>query len=498
MKAKQVEEDFRAYLEKLQALRHAMIILSYDAETIMPAAGAEALGETTGLLAEEQQRLLIADQLRELINAVEDCGEQLPEELRAEAKELARQQAKMSAIPPAEYREFNSLQAQAVQVWKDAKQQEDFSSFQPYLQKLIDYAKRFAGYYRQDIAIYDVLLDDNDQGLTMEELDPFFEQVSGELCPLIKEIGQQPAPENSFLQGHFPIPEQRRLAERLMELMGIDRKRCSLGETEHPFTDCVNNRDVRLTTHYYEDDLTNSMYSVIYEGGNALYMLNVDDRLNGLVVGLGASTALHESQSRLFENMVGRSREFLGFLMPELQELFPSLQGVSAEQFYRGVNHSQSSLIRITADELTYPLHILIRYRLEKALFSDELKVEELPQAWDDLYQEYLGLHADRLSSGVLQDTHWASGLFGYFPGYALGSAYGAQLFHAAEKELNLSAALREGQLEPLCDWLRQRVWRLGGLKQPKTIIREASGEDFNPQYYTRYLQEKYRQVYGI
>ncbi|MBQ6807967.1 MAG: carboxypeptidase M32 [Firmicutes bacterium] len=498
MSSKKTEAEFRDLLAKLHAFRHALAILSYDAETIMPAAGAEAMGETCGLLAEEQQKLLTSPQLKELLAAVQECGEQMPKELQAEAAELRRQQAKMEAISPAEYREYNTLQAHAVQVWKDAKQQEDFAAFQPYLEKLIDYNRRFALSYDKNTDVYDTLLDDNDRGLNRAELDPFFDQVARELSPLIREIAGQKAPEDDFLQGNFPVETQRQLSSRIMEILGIDRQRCALGETEHPFTEGMNNRDVRVTTHYYEEDLTNSLYSVIHECGHALYMLNVDDKLNGLSIGEGASTAMHESQSRLFENMVGRSRDFLHFLLPELKQLFPSLDGVSEEAFYRAVNLSKPSLIRITADELSYPLHVLIRYELEKSLFAGDLQVGELPQAWDDLYEKYLGLRPDRLSTGVLQDTHWASGLFGYFPGYALGSAYAAQFFHSMQKELDIPGDLRSGNLEPLCQWLREKVWRLGALLQPREILQAATGEGFDPSYYICYLQEKYKEIYRI
>ena len=228
-------------------------------------------------------------------------------------------------------------------------------------------------------------------------------------------------------------------------------------------------------------------------------MLNVDDRLNGLSIGEGAGTALHESQSRLFENMVGRSEDFLIYLLPELQCLFPSLNSIDSAKLYRAVNQSRPSLIRIYADELTYPLHILVRYRLEKALFAGDLAVDDLPGQWDELYEKLLGVRPDCMSNGVLQDTHWACGLFGYFPGYALGSAYSAQFFHRAECDLpNLHQDLQQGKVDALQQWLRQRVWRIGGQQTSEQILQSATGEAFTPRYYTRYLLTKYQAIYGL
>ena len=499
MNATQTEQGFRGYLAKLHALRHALAILNYDAETVMPQDGAALMGETVGLLAEEQHRLLVSDSLAELLEEIRAHREQIPEELVAEARALARERDKMHAIPPEEFRAYSTVQAQAVQVWKQAKQDDDFTSFRPYLERLITDVRRFATYYDEKRPTYDVLLDENDKGLTMETLDPFFHRVEQDLTPLIREISSLPPVEDGFLRQRFPLADQRRLAERLLEILGIPRQRCALGESEHPFTEGVNNRDVRITTHYDETDMTSSLYSVLHEGGHALYMLNVDDRLNGFSIGEGAGTALHESQSRFFENMVGRSQAFLTFLLPELQRFFPSLQGIMPADLYRAVNQSRPSLIRIYADELTYPLHILIRYRLEKALFAGDLSVADLPGQWDELYGESLGVRPDRLATGVLQDTHWACGLFGYFPGYALGSAYSAQLFHKAAQDLRtLHQDLQQGKLGPLQQWLRERVWRLGGLRDPEPILQSATGEAFNPGYYTTYLLEKYRTVYGL
>lgn len=499
MNAIQTEQNFRAALSKLHALRHALAILNYDAETVMPPAGANQMGETAGLLAEDQHRLLISPELTELLEEVYAHRDQLPQELVAEARALTRKRDKMRKIPPEEFRAYSTIQAQALSAWKQAKLDNAFTGFRPYLERLVCDVRRFATYYNSKRPAYDVLLEDNDEGVSMDTLDPFFYQMERDLTPCIQEIASFPPVEDGFLRQPFSLPAQRRLAMRLLEILNLPKHRCTLGESEHPFTEGISNQDVRITTHYVPNDLTSSLYSILHEGGHALYMLNVDDRLNGLSIGEGAGTALHESQSRLFENMVGRSEDFLIYLLPELQCLFPSLNSIDSAKLYRAVNQSRPSLIRIYADELTYPLHILVRYRLEKALFAGDLAVDDLPGQWDELYEKLLGVRPDCMSNGVLQDTHWACGLFGYFPGYALGSAYSAQFFHRAECDLpNLHQDLQQGKVDALQQWLRQRVWRIGGQQTSEQILQSATGEAFTPRYYTRYLLTKYQAIYGL
>ena len=289
------------------------------------------------------------------------------------------------------------------------------------------------------------------------------------------------------------------MAHYVMDLLQIDRNRCAIGESEHPFTTSTNNHDVRITTHYYTNDLLSSLFSVIHEGGHALYMLYTGDELNGSSLAEGSSCSIHESISRFFENYIGRSREFTACLFTKAQEIFPQqLANVTAEQFYRACNVSQPSLIRTEADELTYPLHIMIRYELEKRLVDNSLSVADLPAEWNRLYKEYLGLDVPDDAQGVLQDMHWSDASFGYFPTYALGSAYSAQILAAMEKELPVWELLAKSDLSPIINWLKEKLFVFGGIKKPQELLLEISGEAFNPQYYTNYLNKKYRSLYNL
>ena len=316
--------------------------------------------------------------------------------------------------------------------------------------------------------------------------------------PVIHAIGDREQPDDSFLHRHYPVESQRRFSDYLMDVLGLDRAHCTIGETEHPFTLEFNNKDVRITTHYNEDNMASSMYSVIHEGGHARYELNIADEVQYTCLSGGVSMGVHESQSRFYENIIGRSRPFIQAVFPKLQEFFPQqLCDVTEEQFYRAVNKAQPSLIRIEADELTYCLHIMVRYEIEKQLIGGTLAVKDVPETWNRLYKEYLGVDVPDDKHGCLQDSHWSGGSFGYFPSYALGSAYGAQMLRNMEKEIDVWGPVSRGDLSGVSGWLKERVHQFGGLLTPAEVVQNACGS-FDPTVYTDYLANKYSQLYGL
>ena len=346
---------------------------------------------------------------------------------------------------------------------------------------------------------YDALLNKYEEGMNTQTLDVFFAKLRDALVPLIAKIQEVPQIDDSFLRRHYPVEVQRKFSDYLMEVMGLDRNYCGIAETEHPFTTNFNNKDVRITTHYYEDDLANSMYSVIHEGGHALYELGADDCYNFTVLQGGVSMGIHESQSRFYENLIGRSRAFIHAIFPKVKELFPEQLGdVDEEMFYRAVNKAEPSLIRTSADELTYANHIMIRYELEKQLISGTLAVKDVPAAWNRLYKEYLGVDVPDDASGCLQDTHWSGGMIGYFPSYALGSAYGAQMLAKMQEELgDVFADVAEGDLSGVTGWLKEKIHSHASFKKPDVLFKEVCGE-FDASYYTEYLTKKFTELYGL
>jgi len=282
--------------------------------------------------------------------------------------------------------------------------------------------------------------------------------------------------------------------------MGLDPLHVGLSTTEHPFTTSLGSHlDERITTHYYEHDFASSLYSVIHEGGHALYDTGSDDSLAYTVLDGGVSMGIHESQSRFYENLLGRSRAFCDYLFPVLAEVFPAeMEGHNAEELYRALNRAQPSLIRTEADELTYCLHVLVRYELEKRVMAGELAVHDLPGEWNRLYKEYLGVDVPDDKQGVLQDSHWAGGSIGYFPSYALGSAYGAQFLRKMKETVDVDDCLRRGDFGPINEWNRQHIWQYGCLYRPGELFEKATGEAFDPTVYANYLEEKFSALYNL
>ena len=333
----------------------------------------------------------------------------------------------------------------------------------------------------------------------MARCDEFFATLRAHIVPLLQKVLEKPQLDNSILHGHFPVAEQEKFSLELMKLIGLDLDRVGLATTEHPFTISFGSHlDERITTNYHEDDFSNSMYSVIHEGGHALYDTGSARELAYTVLDGGVSMGVHESQSRFYENIIGRSRAFCEYILPVAQKHFPTLAGRSADELYRAINRAEPGLIRIDADELTYALHIMVRYELEKRVMAGELEVHDLPAEWNRLYHEYLGVTVPDDKHGVLQDSHWSGGSIGYFPSYALGSAYGAQYLRKMKETVDVDACVRAGNFAPINDWLRERIWQYGALFRPGELFERAVEEPFDPTVFTAYLEQKYTELYDL
>lgn len=498
--------NLQTAMEKLNTLEatqcayyHAMSVLSIDGETVAPKRSVVGRSKTMGVLSGVTYQLLVNDEVREMLEVILSSKEQVDAATARRAELLKEDLDNMTRIPQEEYVAYQTLVNEANAVWHEAKEKSEFPLFAPYLEKIIDYNRRFAAYKNPDKPAYDVLLDDYEKGASMATLDPFFALLREKLTPVILEVAKQPAPRTDFLHQSFPIAQQRVFSDRLMAMMGMDRECCAIGETEHPFTDGFNKWDVRITTHYYENDLASSMYSVIHEGGHALYEMGVGDELQFTGLSGGSTMGIHESQSRFYENIIGRSLPFCKALLPVAQELFPTqLRGVTPEMFYAAVNEARPSLIRTEADELTYAHHVMIRYELEKLMLSGQVKVNELPGLWNQFYKDYLGVTVPNDREGILQDSHWSGGAIGYFPSYALGSAYGVQMLAAMEKEVDVWAAAEKGDLSPITAWLGEHIHRYGRLLKPAQLLENAMGAPFDPNCYVDYLTKKFSALYHL
>ena len=495
--------DAIARLDEIEATAsaygHAMGVLSLDAATAAPLGSAEGRGKTMAVLSSVIYELAASDDTRELTKYLSDHADELDPVHRRQAEIRKRDCEQLTRIPQEEYVAYNVLLNKAEGIWRVAKQNNDFAAFAPTLSEIVAFNRKFAGYYDAEKEPYDALLNEYEEGLTMQTLDAFFARLRGVIVPLVHAISEKEQPDTAFLEQSYPIEGQKQLAKYLMDVIGLDPHACTIAESEHPFTCGFNNKDVRITTHYYENPPTFSMFSTIHEGGHALYELGVEDAYNGTCLTGGASMGIHESQSRFYENIIGRSLEFIELIFPKMQEIFPQqLAGVTAWDLYRAVNKAQPSLIRTESDELTYALHIMIRYEIEKQLIAGTLEVADVPAEWNRLYKEYLGVDVPSDTQGCLQDSHWSGGSIGYFPSYALGSAYGAQMKHVMESELGpIAPCIARGEIGTITAWLREHIHRFGNFKKPAAIFEDACGK-FDPDFFANYLQEKYSRLYEL
>lgn len=492
-------EGLKTLQETLGAYHHVMGVTDFDAATVAPKGSHEGRGKVMGILSRVTYDLIANSDNEELLSVLEGDLDNLTQQQKREVEVLRKNYNQLNRIPADEYVEYNVLLNDAQAAWEKAKNQNDFQMFAPYLEKIVNFNVKFAGYYNPDLPPYGALLNEYEEGLTTKTLDAFFAQLRSTIVPLLEKITAAKPVENGFLFKKYPVYKQRQFADYLMQELGMDREHCNIAESEHPFTTGFNNKDVRITTHYYEDAPTFAIYSTIHEGGHAIYEMGCDDCYNYTLLSGGASMGIHESQSRFYENLIGRSRPFINHIFPKLQELFPEqLEGVDAEMFYRAVNKVEPSLVRTESDELTYCLHIMVRYEIEKKLIAGELAVKDVPETWNQLYKEYLGIDVPDDTHGCLQDIHWAGGSIGYFPSYALGSAYGPQMLHCMEKEVgHIYPDVEKGDLRKVTQWLKENIHRHSGLYKPAELFERVCGK-FDAKYFTDYLTRKYTELYDL
>lgn len=489
----------REWEQTMAAYNHAEGILYLDATTVAPKDTWEGRGKTMEILSKIVYELSTKAENGEIITYLEAHLDELDPQAKREVEVARKHFDQTRRVPADEYVAYSVLLNDAQAVWVEAKNNNDFASFAPYLEKIVETNRRFAGYYNPQMDPYNSLLNEYEEGLNTDTLDAFFRQLRQAIVPLLANVQKAKPIDDSFLFRHYPIDKQRIFSDYLMEVLEMDRSHCTIAETEHPYTTNFNNKDVRITTHYYEDALASSMYSVIHEGGHAIYELQCDDCYNYSFLSGGASMSIHESQSRFFENIIGRSKPFCEMIFPKVKELFPEqLADVDADMFYKAVNKAQPSLVRVEADELTYCFHIMVRYEIEKQLIAGTLKVQDVPAEWNRLYNEYLGIDVPSDREGCLQDSHWSGGMIGYFPSYALGSAYGAQMLHVMQQELgNVIGNIADGGMVKVKQWLKENIHRHANFYKPGELFEQVCGK-FDAKYFTDYLTAKYTELYKL
>jgi carboxypeptidase Taq len=483
-----------AALRQQADLAAALHLLEWDQETFMPfGAGqgrARQIGTLAALLHEQQTAPGFLELVDELAERLSELDPQQAVDVRETKWHLDRERRLDAAL----VRERSTVHAQGQVVWITARRDDDFAALAPWLGRIIEIERRVAGAIDASRDPYDVLLEEYEPDTSAAVIESLFRELRQGLLPLVNRLrvrlAARPLPVGA-LCGDFPVAAQRQFNRLVAECLGFDFNRGRLDETAHPFTTSIGD-DVRITTRYDARDLRYSLYSTIHETGHALYEQGLDPEAWGTPRGESCSFGIHESQSRLWENQVGRSQAFWQRLLPQARELFPALAGVSAEAAALAANEARPSLIRTEADEITYNLHIILRFELERALLAGAIDVRTLPQIWREKMREYLGVSPDTDREGVLQDVHWFGGAIGYFPSYALGNIYAAQLLRAAEADIGpVDAVVAAGEFHLLLDWLRKHVHRLGQTHRPAELIRIATGAPPNPGPLFEHLERK-------
>ncbi len=473
----------------------AFELLQWDMETHMPRKGGKWRAQILGSLSEFIQAQQTSDEMGKLLSEAEKEAES--EEDRALVRVAKKEYDKFKKIPPELWGKFALETARAQRIWEDAKRESDFSIFSPQLEKVVEIVKELAERVGYEENRYDALLDFFEPGLTVKDLDNIIPKLREFLINVLEKIENSGKPKDVFL-GEFDLGKQKELSKRVLEVIGYDFEAGRIDVSAHPFTITISHGDVRVTTRYDEKDLKYSFFSTVHEGGHALYEQGIPESFRGLPIGDGASMGIHESQSRFWENIVARSRPFWEFFKPILVEYFESFKDVPVDDLWRASNLVKRSLIRTESDEVTYNLHIMLRYEIEKALINDEMKVKDIPSVWNEKMKEYIGVVPEKDSEGALQDVHWAHGSFGYFPSYMMGNLYAAQIFYALRKDLDFDGAVKSGNFKSILDRLREKIHIHGKILEPKDLIKRATGEDFNIEHFMNYIKEKYSEVYRI
>jgi carboxypeptidase Taq len=493
-------EQLRAMMRKMKHYEEAIGVLHWDLRTGAPRQAAEGRAQVIATLSGELFQLQTSNEMEAVLQTLSKSSTPLSPMEQKCIEECRRIYDQSRKIPQAQFEAYVALTAQAESEWEEAKHANDWERFAPFLTKIVEMNRQFVELWGYKAHPYDALLDMYEPGLTVAEIDPIFEQLRDETVQLLQQVKtalQQP--DVDLLARPVSAEVQMNVAKTLLAAIGYNFEAGRLDYSVHPFATGLNLGDVRITTNVREHDLSFCLFSSLHEGGHALYEQNVSATLADTVLCAGTSMGIHESQSRLWENQIGRSGAVWVYAWPILREAAPGVfDDVALDDFVRALNAVSPSLIRIEADELTYNLHVLIRYELEKALFEGTLEVKDLPAAWNAKYKAYLGVEPKTYAEGVLQDVHWAGGAFGYFPTYTLGNLYAAQFYATFRAQHpQFDDEVRSGQFSTLQTWLRDHIHQFGKSKSPGEIVQDVTGEPLNPSYFVQYMREKVWNVYG-
>ncbi|HUV15960.1 MAG TPA: carboxypeptidase M32 [Pelolinea sp.] len=492
----------KVLLAEVADLQAASSVLGWDQLVNMPEGGAEDRGDQIATL----ERIIhikstsdeIGQLLDDLVGSIKDLD--ADSDNARLVKVAKREFDKATKVTPEFVSEFARESTVAQSVWEKAKKASDFKSFQPHLEKLVDLRRQYADFFKPWDHVYDPLLDDFEPGMKTAEVQEIFNSLRPKQVELIKAISEKPQVDKSFLTLEYPEKDQWDFGVQVISKFGYDWTHGRQDKSTHPFTTNFGLNDVRITTRFNPEYLPTALFGTMHECGHALYEMGVDKKYNRSPLGGGASMAVHESQSRMWENLIGRSRPFWNYFFPRLKEIFPSQLGnVDIETFYKGVNAVEPSLIRVEADEATYNLHIMLRLEMEIALMEGSLAVKDAPEVWNEKFKEYLGIVPLNDEKGVLQDVHWSFGGFGYFPTYALGNLVSAQIWERIVTDIpDIDALVEKARFEEILAWLRENLHVFGAKFEPQELVEKVTGSKITPEPYIRYLDKKFKEIYNL
>ncbi|MFO8109044.1 MAG: carboxypeptidase M32 [Thermoplasmata archaeon] len=494
-------DDLLNISSELRNIERNLSLLAWDERTYMPPEAIPARSGMRSVLYKYHHELLTSDKLKRCIKELNISKnlEQLNSSQKANLREMTRAFERKYNVPNKLIQKIAKAATEAQSVWKSAREKSDFNMFLPHLEKNVELRKEFAGYIEYENEPYDALLDEFDPGSTAKWIEKVFGPMKKKLSHIVDKIASTDiVPGQGVFDGkEFPVKSQMSVCEKLAKNIGFDFNKGRLDSSVHPFTVGMD-YDVRITNRYNPKNIS-SIYSLLHESGHGMYEQNIGPDLLGTPIGQYISMGFHESQSRTWENFVGRSRPFMDHLYPMITKEFPSMKENSPEDIYQAVNRVEPSLIRVEADEVTYNLHIALRYDIELGLFRDEIEPNETEVVWQNKMDEYLGISPPTAAEGVLQDVHWSTGQFGYFPSYTLGNLYAAQLFNTIRNDIStLDDSISKGDFQPLGEWLKSNIYCHGKRYLAPEMLERLTGEPLTEKHLIDYIKEKYSPIYGI
>jgi len=493
-------EQLKERLGEVSDIGRAASVLGWDQQVNMPPGGNEARGQQLATLSKIAQEKFIADEVGQLIDDLkqEFAGDDSDD--AALIRVAARNYDKSKRVPPEFIEEQAIVSSKAFEAWVEARKKSDFSIFRPHLERVVELVHRYISFFPAGNHPYDTLLDDYEPGMKTEEVKAIFDGLRPKQVKLIKAIAKSKQVKDDFLFKKFNEKKLNDFGVNVITRFGYDWTRGRQDKAAHPFETTFSVNDVRITTRYEDDNPIAMLFSTMHESGHAMYEQGVNPAYDRSPLGGGTSMAIHESQSRMWENLVGRSLPFWEYFYPELKKTFPAqLDGISLKSFYKAINKVEPSLIRVNADEATYNLHIMLRLELEIGMVEGTIAIKDLPEIWNTKMQEYLGIVPPDDVHGVLQDIHWSGGSIGYFPTYALGNLVSAQLWEKIRKDIRgLDDQICKGDFSELLGWLRKNIHQHGHKYEPQALVEKVTGSKITPEPYVRYLTKKYSEIYGL